>query len=314
MARIKVIVFWLVKLSVIGLFAASSLAEFDRVSIWFELLSHFRFQYLVMALVCFCLALLGRSVLYAVLSLLVFLHSSFLVLPWYFSNTESRAADKGELRILQSNVYTGNTKRQEFLHYVNASSADIISVQEVNSDWAATLEQLREKYPFIVLSPREDNFGIALLSKIPLDEQDIIQFGESGIPSIKVSLSLGGRRITLISVHTLPPIGEAYFNVRNAQLRDLATRVSDLGNPVVVIGDLNTSMWSSYYQSFVESAGLTNTRYGVGVLPTWPTHMPFLKIPIDHVLVSQDFVIKKVEVGRDIGSDHYPYLASVILK
>lgn len=314
MANRKVSLFGLVQVGVIVVFASSTLALFDGVSIYFELLTHFRLQYLVISFAFICITLIARNLWYSVLSATVLLHSSIIVFPWYFTSSYQLGNDKSEIRILQSNVRTDNTNYQNFINFVNSASADIISVQEVNIDWVINLEVLREKYPFIVVSPREDNFGIAVLSKVPIEEQEIVEFGKSGVPSIRVSFYIQERKVTLISVHTLPPIGEEYFNARNAQLSDLGGIIRNIGNPVIVVGDLNISMWSSYYNSFVELAGLKNSRGGFGILPTWPTNIPFLKIPIDHILVSDDFVIKNVEVCEDIGSDHYPYVASVLIK
>jgi len=47
----------------------------------------------------------------------------------------------------------------------------------------------------------------------------------------------------------------------------------------------------------------------------WPVPVPgFLRIPIDHCLLSDDFQVTSVEVGSSIGSDHLPLVVTARLK
>ena len=72
-------------------------------------------------------------------------------------------------------------------------------------------------------------------------------------------------------------------------------------------------MWSSDYLAVETISGLNNARQGFGILPTWPTYMPFLMIPIDHILISEHFVINDFKVGNNIGSDHLPLIIELAL-
>jgi endonuclease/exonuclease/phosphatase family metal-dependent hydrolase len=56
-------------------------------------------------------------------------------------------------------------------------------------------------------------------------------------------------------------------------------------------------------------------RLGFGVKTSWPVPVPsFLRIPIDHCLLSDDFHVTSVEVGSSIGSDHLPLVVTASLK
>jgi endonuclease/exonuclease/phosphatase (EEP) superfamily protein YafD len=91
--------------------------------------------------------------------------------------------------------------------------------------------------------------------------------------------------------------------------------VQALPTPKILVGDLNTSLWSPYYAHLIRQTGLDNARRGFGLLPTWPAYMPwpFLMIPIDHCLVSPDIGVIKMRTGRNIGSDHLPIVVDMVV-
>ena len=80
-----------------------------------------------------------------------------------------------------------------------------------------------------------------------------------------------------------------------------------------VMGDLNMSMWSPYYRDFVDRSHLTNIRQGFGIQPSWPVNLPLLQIPIDHCLITSKIKVSNNQIGKDIGSDHYPLIADLVI-
>lgn len=122
-----------------------------------------------------------------------------------------------------------------------------------------------------------------------------------------------GKPLTLVVTHPLPPL--AGFVVRNLQLAHIAKARQEWGPDVIVSGDLNISSWSPYFQDLVRESGLRDSQLGFGVQPSWPAGLlPVMRIPIDHVLVSENFVVLKRELGPDIGSDHLPVYVELGLK
>ena len=69
------------------------------------------------------------------------------------------------------------------------------------------------------------------------------------------------------------------------------------GGTVVMAGDLNVTPWSPHFQSALERGGLVDSRLGFGLQPTWPSFLPGMRIPIDHVLSTPDVTIHRVERG-----------------
>jgi endonuclease/exonuclease/phosphatase (EEP) superfamily protein YafD len=60
---------------------------------------------------------------------------------------------------------------------------------------------------------------------------------------------------------------------------------------------------------------LKNARDGRGILGSWPvaTRLPLLRIPIDHMLVSETLGIEDFRLAPDIGSDHMAIVSVIKL-
>ena len=125
--------------------------------------------------------------------------------------------------------------------------------------------------------------------------------------------NINGTPLHLIGAHLLAPTHSAYFNMRNDHLEELASTAQRLPEPVMLIGDLNTSTWSPYFADLKQASGLKDGRPGFGIQATWPVRFPLLRIPIDHCLVSPAIAIRDWARGPDIGSDHYPLVVDFSL-
>ena len=184
-------------------------------------------------------------------------------------------------------------------------------LQEVNYLWATAMESLQAEFPHSHVIPQNDNFGIAIYSRQPLLDIDVLSGAPLGFPSLVVQQVLGSSLVTYVTTHPIPPLGKLGFDARNEQLAVIGERIAEIYGPTVLIGDLNTTMWGHHYKMFVNDIGFRNTRDGFGVIPTWPRQLPFAMIPIDHCLVSDDFVVLDIRSGPDIGSDHLPLIVTL---
>ena len=83
---------------------------------------------------------------------------------------------------------------------------------------------------------------------------------------------------------------------------------------MIVSGDLNLTCYSSGFGDFARAGGLHDTMRGQGLQPTWPTQWPwFMRIPIDHCLVSPELGVRSRRLGGDIASDHMPVLVDLVV-
>lgn len=292
----------------------------DHLHRFLELFSHFRLQYFVASILLAVVFIVLRWRSYAMLGVACVALNAYFVVPWYLppgslpGESAKIADDFGEpITILHANVRRSNTDSTRFVELVEKERPDLLVIQEATAGWLASLGTLRSSYPYKVEEPRDDAFGIALFSRFPLDRTAVIASDPLGFPDIVARALVGGKRLNIISSHPMPPIGSSNYGARNLQLDAVAKLASRTPGPLVVVGDLNTTMWSNHYRKFEETSGLTNARQGFGIVPTWPLFLIPAMIPIDQCLVSGDVYVVELTAATRIGSDHLPLICRIAL-
>lgn len=289
-------------------------AFFGPLHRWLELLTHFRLQYLVASAILALLFAVVRRRGWFVLMLAVTLVDLWPVAPWYMPGRPAAAAAVAQLKLLSANVWSGNRDTDRLLQLVRAEAPDIVFLQEVTDRWAPALDALADGYPYRYVVPRSDNFGVALLARQPFLSIEAIDTPPLDRPSLIAEFEFGGRRVSFIGTHPMPPLGALGFDARNRQLAAVADLAAGIDEPLILTGDLNTTMWGGHFRQFVAASGLADARHGFGIVPTWPAEFPPAMIPIDHCLVSRDFAILDFRAGARIGSDHLPIIVSLVLR
>ena len=242
------------------------------------------------------------------------LWNAYLVVPYYLP--QPTAPVLAQVKLLQLNVLTANQNYQKTIQYIEAKSPDLIALQESDQKWVNQLAPVMEKYPHKLVTPREDNFGIALLSRLPMESSQSVVFTPAGLPSIVADVVFPqDARVSVLVPHPLPPI-ERGFKQRNLQFAQIAFSRNKFGKNLLVVGDLNVTPWSVYFRELLSDLALRDSQLGFGVQPSWPTVKGALleRVAIDHVLVSDNFVVLKRELGPNVGSDHLPVYVELGLK
>ncbi len=272
---------------------------------YLELFSHFRMQYFVVSVLLTLVFVFLKWRNYILLGLATIAVNAWFVVPWYLPTDAPEPSD-ADVRLLHVNLYVGNSDTDRLLSLVDDVDPDLLFLQEFTPDWQAAIEPLTSSYPYRVVEVRDDPFGIGLYSKYPLDAITVIESAPLGNPEIVATALVGGERLNIISTHPMIPLGTSnYFN-RNLQLDGVADLARRSPRPLIVVGDLNITMWAHHYHRLEEESGLSNARRGFGIGPTWPAWLFPGLIPIDHVLVSDDLVVTEFTAGPNIGSDHLP--------
>lgn len=275
----------------------------------FELATHFRVQYaLALGLGALLLAV-GRRRRWAALFAIFALLNAMLLAPRFSTvATAQTGADGPVLRAMLANVNSANRDYSRIRDAIIDRDPDFVVLLEVTPWLLDRLTDLADRYPYRIAAPQEDNFGIAFLSRRPFLQSDIVQFGSPERPSIIAEFAIDRRGFILAGTHPLPPIGAEMARDRNDQLAKLAEFARQAGQPLLLLGDLNISPWSPYFERLLADSGLRDSGRGRGIQPTWPVRWPPLWIPIDHALFSEGTRILRRETGPDLGSDHYPVI------
>lgn len=280
----------------------------------FELTTHFPLQYGVI-LGAVSLSLAGgrrfkTAALFGALAVFNFSRISSRYLPQ--ENPSGMFA--GKLRVMEINVETSNIRYDLVKNLVLKEAADLVLFLEVNARWVKELKELRSLYPHAVIEWREDNFGMALFSKRPLARSETLYLGEAEVPSIWVELKTDGGLFRLLGTHPVPPGGAEDTRLRNDQLGQIATLLHNTKEPIILIGDLNTTPWSPQFQRLLKKAKLVDGGRGQGYLGTWPTDYWPMRIPLDHCLVSPGLKVINQRMGPKVGSDHFPLIVDLSYK
>ena len=129
----KVLQFGIVSIGVFSL-----LGYLGKVYWVLELANHFRVQYLWGAALACAAMLLWRNWRWSLIAAIFVALNAFHVLPWYVPAPANVAGHR--LKLLQANVKYSNPQYEKLLAYVQEEAPDIVTVQEVDRNWAEKLE------------------------------------------------------------------------------------------------------------------------------------------------------------------------------
>lgn len=300
----------LLRLSVVAVFALSAAFLFPFRGLVSDLAGHFSVHYAIWGAATAAVFALGRSWPWAALSLVV-ASVNLAAVGRYVLVSPASASGISRPTVLVANVLTPNRRHAELVSLIEARNPTVVALIEVSQEWVEGLKPLAARYPHVFSLPRPDNFGLMVLSSVPLRQLSAEPLRRGQPPVLRATLSLGGRDVQLVQVHTMPPHSVAGLRLRDAELQSVAELLRGADGPVLLAGDLNLTPWSASFRDLLRHAGLTDPRPSFGLLPTWPQALPLLGVPIDHILSKGGVRVGKLERVGIPGSDHYGLLAEL---
>ena len=227
-----------------------------------------------------------------------------------------RCPADARLSVLVANVLQTNDGRAAMLDVLAGQDADVVVLLEVDRPWLDALGPLVARTPHRVLEPRDNTYGMAVLSRRPLsDTRTLSTFGRDTPLITGVLRMADGHDVRLWAIHPRPPRFDTDTDERDAELVRTARAVRGQAGPAVVAGDLNDVAWSRTTTLLKDVSGTLDPRIGRSPLPTFNAHWPwFLRWPLDDVFATPDFTLLGLRTLPNAGSDHRPYRADLCLE
>lgn len=311
-----VVLLWLVTAPLL-LFAAARIVAWDAALILVWVNSFTSVLYLPSYPVLVTALCLRRWVLAATCAVVVVCHICWALPDRRPAATVTRDAhDSVAVRLFSANLSAGNSTRDGIAAEIIDSDADVLVLQEFSPAWERTLDErgVPESYPHAKLVTRPDAFGIALYSRHPLEDVEILK--PEGLPMIRAVVRLPERRLRVYGVHIMPPLTSHHVRQGRVQLDSLIRAVRADSTPVAVVGDFNLTRHHRLYRDLLRETGLNSCHRlsGRGSATTFPNGKMWVPaIRVDHAFVSEDVSCTSTAEGEGQGSDHRPLIVDLAL-
>ncbi len=278
-----------------------------------DILSNFRVHFLIALTIGLLLSLKSNRGWLLKLSLAIATGwAGFQIASLWFAPPQPTPG-KTQIRIMSFNVLATNEQFSPAIFEIRKHDPDVVAVLEYANQWHDACEFITEQFPYSVRIPRWHGYGIAVFSKLPFKQSQSVQLTKTiiDVPAIEATVTVDGKDIRIFAVHTVSPINQFRWDIRNEQLEEIATWINESHDSTVVVGDFNMAPWSWWNQNFLANTGLRESRPGFGPQATWPSLLGPLAVPIDYAFVSHDIHVHNRFIGANVGSDHRPVIVDL---
>ncbi len=234
-----------------------------------------------------------------------------LVAPYVLGPGPRPAEGDPTLSVLSFNVGVSNPLRREIAEWVGRERPDVLVIVESSFEWEDALADHGPPMSRVALVPPGRVSGLTLLADPAMLARPIeVPFADPG-EAVAAEVGFGGGRVVVLALHPPSPTGAERAARRDAVLAGAAEWVRESALPVLVVGDLNATPWSTAYETLQVRGGLADTAGGAGLQPTWPDGWGPAMIPIDHALHTAGLRAVDRRTGPAFGSAHRPLLVTV---
>ena len=294
--------------------AAISLASFAGAWVWWlDVLANFRAQYVVILAILGLLIAASRWRRTALAILGIALVNLLFVAPLFVGSPGEPVLGAPGMRVMSFNLLSTNESYNEVIEYIEATDPDLVLLHEASRPWEVAMESSGLDYE--IVRGRSENliFGTLVLAR---DQVEAVSYGFAEGDGRAISLVYQPEGwsvpVQILSSHPLAPTSGERAGLRDAQLSFAAGWAGEQEGAYAVVGDLNASPWSSPFRGLVSEGGLRNSQIGFGLQPSFSANAIFpLRIPIDHLLHSDDLRIRDRRLGPALGSDHFPLVVDL---
>ena len=246
------------------------------------------------------------------------LYQIYCILPYtilYPKQVENALSQQPEntIKLLISNVLISNKNTEKLVSLIKQVNPDIVLLAEPDDRWIRDVSVIEKDYQFNITYPLDNAYGMALYSRLQLENPSLEFLVEDDIPSIHTGVRLpSGKLIKLYCVHPRPPMPPENdrSTERDAELILVGRMIKGTDTPTIIAGDLNDVAWSRTTSLFQRISNLLDPRIGRGLYNSFHADHRLVRFPLDHVFHTNHFRVAEIKRLPSIGSDHFPiYIA-----
>ncbi len=297
---------------------------------YYKILDFPRLQYLILGILFLSLFILANtkwnfpslSLLLGLIAVIV-IHG-LVIYPYLFGEKTVPDCQAETIKtddtfsVLLANVLIDNRQSETFLNIVKQHDPDVLLTMETDDWWVEELQVLKENYPYQIEYPLDNAYGMALYSKLPMQNKEIKFLKHNDVPSFHMVMTLpSGKSFNFHAVHPVAPIPSKKYpdNVGEEEvaLLKIGRLVAVNPLPSIVAGDFNDVSWSDTSRMFGQEGDLKNARMGRGLYNTFDATSYLMRWPLDHYFITNEFKLVELERLSKFGSDHFPLYARFVL-
>ncbi len=322
-------------LPAIGWLVCASLAAVvvtHRLQIWFTVDegSVLAVAYDVLPLVLFLApvisvaAVLSGHLLLAAAGALLTAYHGVLVVPRLVSQrVPSWARAAPQFRLTVANVYVDNTTPEAAAQQLTESGADVIVITEATPQFMRIFDSVGgdASHPHRVADPSDtSDYAVAIASRLPLGPRSAMR----SIGPLRLAVGeveIGGILTTIAAVNPRSTFDQDGQEIWKDQIDELKSYVPTVSGPLVVAGDLNSTLFRPEFEELLE-AGLDDAIDSLGqawkpsfsLKSVWPLGAFGVVARLDQALVNDQIVALKTRNLKPRGSDHLPFVITLAVR
>lgn len=275
----------------------------------------------LIALGCIAFARRGRAALLIVLALSaglqfwrIYPYIPFAPVEVVETKTLGSVSPASCFTALGLNVLQHNRDYAATLRMIDRERPDILLLMETDGRWAEALAPVLARYPYRLLRPIDNTYGLVFATKLPVVSAHTENVTDLDTPTVLARLTTrSGQPFDYSGLHPRPPVPGQDTDARDRKIERAALRMAGNHVPAMAMGDFNDVAWSRTTRLFKQVGGYLDPRIGRGTYPSFPAEYVAVGWPLDQMFVTPAFTFRSLRILENVGSDHRPLLAEVCL-
>jgi endonuclease/exonuclease/phosphatase (EEP) superfamily protein YafD len=233
-----------------------------------------------------------------------------LIIPTLFGATLDLPQGRG-MTLLAFNMWWSNDEHAAVKEMIAKADPDVLVLMEMTKENRNALRDLDPQYPYRVECWQSSPCDVLIMSRKQLiDGVAMNRWQDVHIGIARAGIDLDNCPVTIFASHLARPWPYQQWRYRKEQPQQsaaLADAIAGWPGPKIVVGDFNATPWTYVVRRIAEAA--KGHALG-GIDGTWPWFVPgFLRLPIDHIVVTSPALKGARQVLNAPGSDHHAVLA-----